>query len=144
MRGFAAIALDRCKDRANLGGVLRAAGCFDAKLVLVSGSRISKFSTDTMKAYKHVPCIEVDDILASNPYGVVPVAVEIGENARNICNFVHPESALYIFGPEDGTIKESLLSKITTKIQIPTLHCLNLAATVNVVLYDRLCKQRTK
>ena len=67
MRGFAAIGLDRPKDKANLGGVLRAAGCYGAALVLLSGGRMGKFSTDTMKAYKHVPCIEVLDLLANCP-----------------------------------------------------------------------------
>lgn len=141
MRGYAAIALDRCKDRANLGGVLRAAGCFEASLVLVGGSRLGKYAADTMKAYKHLPCMEVENIMDSIPFKAIPVAVEITDNARNICNFIHPENALYIFGPEDGTISKEILSRVPIIIKIPSTRCLNLAASVNIILYDRMCKQ---
>lgn len=144
MRGYAAIALDRCKDKANLGGVLRAAGCFGAALVLVSEGRMGKYSTDTMKMYKHVPCMEVRDVMQSLPFGTTPVAVEITDKARSIHNFIHPENAIYIFGPEDGSIQPKILERVPVIIKIPTKYCLNLAAAVNVVLYDRFCKQEQK
>src|SRR5262245_16204327 len=81
MRGYAAIGLDRAKDPANLGGVLRAAGIYGASLVLLSGGRMGRYATDTMKAWKHMPCVEVDDLLAHVPFGAIPVAVEIAERA---------------------------------------------------------------
>src|SRR5690349_20857586 len=93
VRGFAAIGLDRIKNTANLGGVLRAAGCFGAKLVLVGGGRMGKYAADTMRAYKQLPCIEVEDILAHLPYATIPIVIEITERARNLSNFVHPENA---------------------------------------------------
>lgn len=144
MRGYAAIALDRCKDRANLGGVLRAAGCFDASLVLVSGHRLGSYASDTMKAYKHIPCMEVDNIMSSLPYGAVPVVIEITDKARSLFNFVHPENAVYIFGPEDGSVRGEILDVVTTVVKIPSKHCLNLASTVNVVLYDRMMKREQR
>lgn len=143
MRGYAAIALDRPKDTANLGGVLRAAQCYGAALVLLSGGRMGKYSTDTMKSYRHIPCVEVDDLLAHCPYGAEPVVVEITERAKPIFNFVHPTSAYYIFGPEDGGVKHEIVERVARVIQIPTNGCMNLAATANVVLYDRLLKQQT-
>jgi tRNA(Leu) C34 or U34 (ribose-2'-O)-methylase TrmL len=54
---------------------------------------------------------------------------------------MHPERAFYVFGPEDGTLGTRHLSKCVRKIMVPTKFCMNLAATVNVVLYDRLAKQ---
>lgn len=144
MRGYVAIGLDRIKDKANLGGVLRAAGCFDSQLVIVSGSRMEKCSTDTMKAYKSIPCLQVDDLLTHTPYGAMPVAIEIHEKARNLCNFIHPQQAFYIFGPEDGSIKKEILDKVSLIVRIPTSRCMNLAATVNVILYDRLLKESMK
>lgn len=141
MNGFAAIGLDRIKDKANLGGALRAAGCFNAQLVVVSGARMGKYATDTMKAYKHVPCIQTENLLSCIPYGAMPVAVEINSRARDLRNFVHPKQAFYIFGPEDGSIKEEILNRVPVIVQIPSLRCLNLAAAVNVVLYDRVQKQ---
>lgn len=144
MRGYAAVGLDRCKDRANVGGVLRAAGCFGVKLVVVSGGRLGNYNTDTMKAHKQVPCLEVDDIMSVIPYGAIPVAIEITDDAKSLYNFVHPDSAFYIFGPEDGSIKKEIMDKAVVVVRIPSSHCLNLAATVNIVLYDRAMKQSIK
>lgn len=141
MRGFAAIGLDRPKDKANLGGVLRAAGCYGASLVVVSGDRMGKFATDTMKAYRHIPCVEVADLLAAKPYGAMPVVVEINARARPLSRFTHPENAYYIFGPEDGSVSQRVVDAAQLIVSIPTNGCMNLAATVNVVLYDRQCKR---
>lgn len=141
MRGYAAIGLDRPKDKANLGGVLRAAGCYGAALVAVSGDRVCKYATDTMKAWKQIPCVEVDDLMGACPFGAIPVVVELHARARSLAGFTHPERAFYIFGPEDGSVKASIVDRVPLVVSISTLGCMNLAATVNVVLYDRQTKR---
>lgn len=141
-RGFAAIGLDRCKSKENLGGALRAAGCYGASMVAISGDRMGKYSTDTMRAYRHIPCLEVPDVLAAMPYGASLVVIELCEKAKPIKNFVHPEAAFYVFGPEDGSVKPEIVERAQHVIYIPTKACMNLAATVNVVLFDRLMKQK--
>ena len=140
-RGYAAIGLDRVKNHTNLGSVLRAAACFGAGLVLVSGGRIHKASTDTTKAWRHLPCVEVDDLLEATPFGCTPVVIELHERARPLENFVHPERAMYVFGPEDGSVLTSIVDRAPIVLRINTRHCLNLAAAVNVVLYDRAMKE---
>lgn len=144
MRGFAAIGLDRCKSKENLGGVLRAAGCYGASLVNLSGGRMGKYITDTMHAYKQIPCLEVADLMSVIPYAAVPVVIELHPRAISLATFVHPESAYYIFGPEDGSVSASIVERAPLVVQVPTNRCMNLAATVNVVLYDRLMKQLTR
>ena len=142
-RGFAAIGLDRIKCNANLDSVLRAAGVFGASLVVVSGARIGKFATDTMKAHRHIPCVEADDLWTQIPFGAQPVVIEIVEGSRSLDSFIHPESAFYVFGPEDGSVRPAYVRAAAHVVQIPA-GCLNVAAAVNVVLYDRLAKQRRK
>jgi tRNA(Leu) C34 or U34 (ribose-2'-O)-methylase TrmL len=139
-RGFAAIGLDRAKDPANLGGVLRAAGCYDASLVVLGGGRMGKYATDTMRAYKHIPCIETANVLEAIPFGATPVVVELCPRARPLQRFTHPESAFYIFGPEDGSVARQIIERAACVVYVPTTRCMNLAATVNVVLYDRMVK----
>jgi tRNA(Leu) C34 or U34 (ribose-2'-O)-methylase TrmL len=139
-RGYAAIGLDRAKTKENLGGVLRAAGCYGASVVMLSGGRMGKYATDTMQAWKSIPCFEVDDLLEHIPFGCFPVAVEIHERARSLPSFTHPERAFYIFGPEDGSIHKSILERVPLVVSVPTNRCMNLAATVNVILYDRMAK----
>lgn len=144
-RGFAAIGLVSPKTPANIGSVLRAAGCYGADFVAVSGVRghkaVTHCATDTQRAYRHIPTILCDDVFEAHPVGAVPVAVDLVEGATSLVDFVHPESAFYIFGPEDGTLGGDNLRRAARKVYIPTAHCMNLAATVNVVLYDRMAKR---
>jgi tRNA(Leu) C34 or U34 (ribose-2'-O)-methylase TrmL len=143
-RGFAAIGLHLAKDAANIGGVIRAAMCYDAASIALSGERIDarhiKAATNTVKGERHIPVFR-GDLRALIPYAAVPVAVDLVEDAVSLHEFHHPESAFYVFGPEDGTLGREVLSWCPRKVMVPTRFCMNLAATVNVVLYDRLAKQ---
>jgi tRNA(Leu) C34 or U34 (ribose-2'-O)-methylase TrmL len=139
-RGYAAIGLDRPKDAANIGGVLRAVGCYDAALLVIGGGRFQRSPADTMKQHRHTPVVEVADVRLAAPHDAVPVAVEIVEGARPLHQYVHPHSAFYVFGPEDGSISDEVRQWCRDVVYVPTRHCMNLAATVNVVLYDRLAK----
>lgn len=144
-RGFASVALFNPKSRENVGSVLRAAGCYDVSMVVISGMRpehfMGRINTDTQKAYRHIPTLRVADVFEAVPFDCVPVAVELLPHAKSLVNFVHPERAYYIFGPEDGTLGSAVTDRCKYAVQVPTKFCMNLAATVNVVLYDRLAKQ---
>ncbi|PRH24777.1 23S rRNA methyltransferase [Burkholderia multivorans] len=139
-RGYAAIGLHQPKDPQNVGGVLRAAGCYGVALVALSGKRYQRASTDTQKAWRHLPAIQTDDLLSVIPIGAVPVAVEFSHAATPLPAFKHPESAFYIFGPEDGSVPNHIATKCRDVVYVPTAYCMNLAAAVNVLLYDRLAK----
>lgn len=102
---------------------------------------MGKYSTDTMKAWRHMPCITAESVMDAVPFGCVPVVIELCDRAKSLVNFSHPESAYYIFGPEDGSVKKEIIERAPLVIQVPTRYCMNLAAAVNVVLYDRIAKQ---
>jgi len=143
MRGFVAIGLQNPKYPHNVGSVFRAAGCYNADLIVIGGRRLcnyQKLSADTMKAWRHIPTVICEDLFSAMPLGAIPVCVEILPDAVPLPNFVHPERAFYIFGPEDGSLGSAIHKRCPYKISIPTTHCMNLAATVNVVLYDRMAK----
>ena len=144
MRGYAAIGLDNPKDPLNVGEVLRACGCYQVAMLAVSGKRYKRAKTDTQKAYRHFPFIECDELKLIIPFDCVPVAVDLIEGATSLIDYVHPERAFYIFGAEDATLGKNTTKFCRDIIYIPTNHCMNLAATVNVVLYDRLSKQKGK
>ena len=141
MRGYAAIGLFDSKTEANVGGVLRAASCYGASLVAIQGTRFQQYPTDTLKTWRHIPLVETKDLLSVALYDCVPIAVEISDKAVSLETFPHPERAYYIFGPEDGSLPESIISRCQFLVSVPTQFSMNLAATVNVVLYDRLAKQ---
>lgn len=141
MRGYAAIGLHQPKTNANVGSVIRAAHCYGAAMVATTGRRYQRACTDAAKAYRHIPLIQCDDLHSVIPFDCVPVAIEFLKDSRSLANYVHPERAFYVFGPEDGTLGQSILGWCRDVVYVPTEYCMNLAATANVVLYDRLAKQ---
>ena len=143
MRGFAAIGLDPPKCPANVGGAMRAAGCYGASMVAMSRNRFCKAPTDVQKQWRLTPVIQTDDLRLVIPYDCVPVAVDLITGAQSLADYKHPERAFYIFGPEDGTLDKRVLSWCRDVVYVPMeTGCMNLAATVNVVLYDRASKAR--
>jgi tRNA(Leu) C34 or U34 (ribose-2'-O)-methylase TrmL len=145
VRGFAAIGLVRPKVPENVGSVLRAAHCYGAALVAIQGDRTPVQSiTDTPKTWRHLPVLRGDDLHALIPYDAVPVAIDLVDDAESLVTFRHPQRAFYVFGPEDGTLGKTTLEWCARRVYVPTRDCMNLAATVNVVLYDRLAKQSVR
>lgn len=142
MSGYAAIGLFHPKSDVNVGSVLRAAGCFGVSMVAVGGFRVRRVCTDTGGVVRKIPVLQVEDLRSVIPYDCVPVAVELLGNAQDLRDYVHPERAFYVFGPEDGSLGRKVTNWCRDTVMIPTIDCLNLAATVNVVLYDRLLKLR--
>lgn len=122
---------------------MRAAGCFGVDAVFYTGTRhdrAASFHTDTKNRTLSIPLQNVECLLDAVPDGMAVVCVELAEGAMPLTGFQHPGDAFYVFGPEDGTLSQAVIDKADAVVYIPTLSCLNLAATVNVVLYDRLLK----
>src|SRR5207247_1378414 len=65
---------------------------------------------ERMKGYKEVQMIHYDYFFDRFPADTTPVAVEVRASAEPLHSFVHPDNALYVFGPEDGSIPKALLS----------------------------------
>jgi hypothetical protein len=59
----------------------------------------------------------LDDFLSE---GFTPVAVEVRDSSESLVDFVHPERALYVFGPEDGSIPKGTLSVCHRFVRIPS------------------------
>lgn len=140
MRGYSAVGLINPKTEANVGGSLRAAHCYGASLVGIQGQRYKRQASDTTAAYRSIPLLHAEDIFSLIPYDCIPVAVEINEKSVSLPRFTHPERCFYIFGPEDGSIQKQIIGRCKFTVSIPTRFCMNLASTVNVVLYDRMVK----
>jgi tRNA(Leu) C34 or U34 (ribose-2'-O)-methylase TrmL len=137
------IGLINPKSPTNVGGVLRAAGCYNAKQVFFTGNRYlnaKKFHTDTKNVVERIPLTETDDLESIKPDDATVVVIELIEGATPLPEFNHPENAFYVFGPEDGSVSKDVLKWCDEVVYIPTIGCMNLAATCNVVLYDRLAK----
>jgi tRNA(Leu) C34 or U34 (ribose-2'-O)-methylase TrmL len=148
------------KTPANVGGVLRACSIFYAEELRWTGYRVqdgrlpaagTQFAKnkwrlpreERMKAYQHVNWgVQQDAVDHYIDMGLTPVCVEVDPSAELLPYFDHPEDACYIFGPEDSGVDKGTRHVCHRFVTIPSVSCLNLAATVNVVLYDRLVKSQ--
>lgn len=142
------IVLENPKYARNVAGILRASSCFGSKQIAFTGNRVleeletlSRFPREQrMKGYN-----DVDLFHSDRPFdfftNVTPVCVELVQNSESLTSFKHPKNAVYIFGPEDGSVSQVFRSHCHRFISIPSKHCLNLSASVYIVLYDRVVKE---
>ena len=141
------IGLINPKSPENVGSVMRAAGNFRVDSVFYTGKRYPralKLKPGTVdmsrKVSQHIPLSEAVCLIDDAPENMRIVCVEFAENAIPLPAYQHPHNAFYIFGPEDGSISQEIIDRADAVVYIPTIGCMNLSATVNVVLYDRTAK----
>jgi tRNA(Leu) C34 or U34 (ribose-2'-O)-methylase TrmL len=129
----------------NVGAALRACSCFDLKQLWWTGDRVAIDPVkgerlpreERMKGYREVVLCPHDRPLDFFPATAVPVAIEVRPNSECLTVFEHPDEAIYVFGPEDGSIPKAWLGLCHRFVHIPSNHCLNLATAVAVVLAHR-------
>lgn len=144
-----AVILVNPKYAHNVGGALRACSSFGMRQLWYTGDRIEGDLAlkgrlpreERMKGYKDVDLCACDYPFERFKPGTRFVAVEVRDNSENLIMFAHPQNAVYVFGPEDGGLSRVQLQFCSSFVVIPTAHCLNLAAAVNIVLYDRQLKR---
>ncbi len=141
------IGLSNPKSPENVGSVMRAAGNYRVDAVFYTGERYPRavaLNPDIPKTGRSVsediPLTGVTSLLECATEGMQIVCVEFAENATPLTEYQHPQSACYLFGPEDGSLSQAVIDKADAVVYVPTVGCMNLAATVNVLLYDRLLK----
>ncbi len=149
---FVAIGLQNPKTPINVDGIMRACGCYQANAVFYTGRRYElalrsspQYQVDTKKAAQRIPMQKLDSLMdAELPKDCKIVCVDFVEGATSLPEFEHPQNAYYVFGPEDGTVQQSIINQANAVVYVPTVGCMNLAASVNVLLYDRLSKLSRK
>ena len=146
-----AVALVNPKYGHNAANAVRACSAWDVRQLWITGTRVLEEwqargrlpREERMKAYGDVQVCLGDYFFDAYPRGsVTPVAVEVLENAEILTNFTHPENALYVFGPEDGSLPDPVRRLCHRFVIIPSRHCLNLASAVNFVLGHRFMQRQ--
>jgi tRNA(Leu) C34 or U34 (ribose-2'-O)-methylase TrmL len=142
-RGYFGVAVWKPKTTSNVGTIWRSANVFGASFLAVIAGRYHEQSSDTMKTHRHIPLYTYDtfaEFRAAQPHGCRIVGVELCEGARNVVDYTHPEQAVYLLGPEDGSLSSEILAGCHSRLVIPGTHCLNLAVAGSIILYDRVAK----
>lgn len=136
----------------NVGGAMRACSCWGVPQLWWTGNRVRFEATASGKGNKkRLPREErmkgyMDVELRQYNYpfdqyeDVTTVAIELIPGAEQLPEFEHPEKAVYVFGPEDGSIDSTSRKHCHRFISIPAYHCMNLSMAVGIVLYDRFSK----
>jgi tRNA(Leu) C34 or U34 (ribose-2'-O)-methylase TrmL len=144
-----AVALVNPKFPHNVGAAVRAASCYGVPQVWFTGDRVQLAGErrmrlpreERMRGYQEVELRHCDNLFDAYDSSVTPVAVELRRNTESLIEFEHPERALYVFGPEDGSLDRAVLGLCHRFVVIPTRHCTNLSAAVYTILYDRHAKR---
>jgi tRNA G18 (ribose-2'-O)-methylase SpoU len=143
VKGYFGIGIERSKTEANVGTLWRSAYNLGASFIFTIGKRYPKQSSDTTQAWRNIPLLEfidVEDFRNHVPYDCQIIGVEITDNARSLQTFVHPKRAIYILGPEDGSLSNEAQSICQHIVKFDSRYCLNVAVAGSIVMYDRQTK----
>lgn len=130
------------KHAHNVAAAIRACSCFGVETLYWTGRRVNPSGYDKlpreerMKGYRDVEWLNTDRPLDLYP-DAQPVCVELHPGSESLYEFEHPGKAIYVFGPEDGGVPWQFRRLCHRFVHIPSRHCLNLSAALNVVLFDR-------
>ena len=142
-RGFCAIGIEGTKTETNVGTLWRSAHSLGADFIFTIGKRYKRQSSDTTKAWKHLPLWHfnnVDELLDHSPHDCPLIGVELMDTAHPLETFAHPERAIYLLGAEDRGLSDRAISRCHSFVQFKSDFCLNVASAGTVVLYDRQTK----
>lgn len=142
-RGYFGIGIERSKTPVNVGTLWRSAYSLGASFIFTIGRRYPNQASDTTQAWRHVPLLEyvdVEDFRSHIPYDCQTIGVELTENAVDLETFAHPQRAVYLLGPEDGSLSTEALELCQSVVRFQSSYCLNVAVAGSVVMYDRQTK----
>ena len=144
-RGYFGIGIERSKTEANVGTLWRSAYSLGAAFIFTIGRRYPRQASDTTATWRHIPLLEyadAEDFRAHVPYDCQLIGVEIDDRAVPLETFAHPVRAVYVLGPEDGSLSPTILERCQSVVAFDSRYCLNVAAAGTVVMYDRQTKRR--
>jgi len=144
-----AVILCNPKYEHNVGGTLRACSCFDISQLWWTGHRVRIDKgrgerlprEERMRGYAAVEWTHHERPFDQFTTGT-PVCVELTKSAEPLTRFEHPDDAVYVFGPEDGSVPQVVKMHCHRFVYIPARHCLNLAVAVGTVLAHRMMSRQ--
>lgn len=140
-RGYFGIGAQSISKPLNLGNLMRSAHAFGASFIFTvdAHQRLEPTIADTSKSQDHLPYYAwgcVGDMVV--PEGCSVVGIEFIDGATDLPSFRHPVRAVYVLGPERGSLSPEMLARCDHIVKIPTVFCINLAMAGAIVMYDRV------
>lgn len=144
MRGYFGIGIENGKTEANLGTLWRSADIFGAAFIFTIGRRYRQQPSDTSKAFRGIPLYSYntfEDFYSTLPFCCQLVGIELIESATPLCEYKHPDRAIYLLGAEDSGLTKKALNRCHTCLVLPGSWSMNVATAGSIVMYDRHTKR---
>lgn len=145
MRGYFGIGIYQGKNIHNIGLLWRSAHALGAAFIFNVGPRYRHQSSDTTKAYRHIPMYNlssVDQLFTVIPKDCMLIGIEQYHKSIQLKSFLHPERAVYILGSEDNGLPPGIMERCQHVVEIPTSICLNVSVAGSIIMYDRISKYK--
>lgn len=139
------LAFEKISDPGNLGTILRTADWFGFQWIVLSNESVEFTNPKVVRAsmgsifhlniYEEIDLDEFLTHIKKKGYTVIGTAT----NGKNITKFSLPEKVVLIFGNESKGISQTILSKCSEVISIPSIgkaESLNLAISTSIILYE--------
>jgi len=141
VNGYFGIGIEDCKTKENIGTLWRSAINLGAAFIFAIGKRYKYQSSDTTKAFRHIPFYEYECLKDfRNPYDCQIIGIEMSEGAKDLRTFCHPKRAIYILGAEDHGLSKECLSKVHQVVKFKSNYCMNVSCAGAIVMWDRQSK----
>lgn len=142
-RGFFEIGIYHGKTEVNLGTLWRSAYQLGAAGIFTIGRRYKTQSSDTVKAWRHIPLREyssIDQLIEALPNACPLIGIEMC--GQPVSTFSHPERACYLLGAEDHGLPNSVAERCHFLVSIESMRTasFNVAVAGSIVMYDRMVK----
>ena len=147
---FPAIVMLNPKFAVNVASMIRNCAAFGVEWLFITGDRVEVPSglkgdrlprQERMRQFQTVKVVRAElPLLLFDSFGksVAPIGVELTESSMPLPLLHHPDNAVYLLGPEDGSISKGWRAICHNIVAIPSKHCLNVAQAGGIVLYDRM------
>ncbi len=141
MRGFFGIGVEGISKEQNVGTIVRTAHAFGASFFLTINPEVNIQNirkTDTSEAFEHLPYYQYNNVEEIKlPRSCRIVGVELTDDAIELPSFRHPSQALYMLGPEMGSLSKEMQEKCSFIVKIPMKFCVNVGIASSIIMYDR-------
>lgn len=142
-RGFFEIGIFHGKSEVNIGTLWRSAYQLGAAGIFTIGRRYKTQSSDTVKAWRHIPLRHfnmIEELVLALPNSCPIIAIEMG--GTTLSSFKHPLRACYLLGAEDHGLPDYALKQCHDVVSLESARTasFNVAVAGSIVLYDRMVK----
>lgn len=140
-RGFYGVAMYQPKNTHNWGSLVRSANILGADFIATIGPRYKPQISDVLKSHRHLPVFQFssfEEFQNSRPYDCQLVAVEMGDESKDLSEFKHPERAIYLLGSEDNGLPPSVLKKCQHVVKLKGDRSMNVSVAGSIVIYHRI------